>query len=212
MANGTVNLRGNVLLVNQLLAKLNLVLAQRRLPIELRHKFRRSNVGGRIPVAFDAPRHRQLLRLVDNFHLVNATVTGHAANPCVNMRRMIEVNKLRQIVNSLPSHTTSGFPTLTNRSQLRARLMHRRQRRHALRIRGTMAIDARRRRWHCCVSCIEDRVVAIATVHFQLASVDRMAERNRLRRLVADVQRIGIGEQAANGSCVNTTTRSHCAQ
>ena len=163
-------------------------------------------------MAFNAPCHRQLLRLIDDFHLVDTTVTGNAANASVDVSGVIEVNKLRQVVNTLPSNAASGFPALANRSQLCARLMNCRQSRHALRICGTVAIDARRRWRDRSVSGVKDRVVAIPTIHLQLASVDRMAKRYGLCGLVTDIQCIRVGEQAANGTCINTTTRSHSAQ
>ncbi len=50
-----------------------------------------------------------------------------------------------------------------------------------------MTIAAGRRRWNRGVPCHFDRVVAIATVHFELPGVHPMAERDRLLRLVPDV-------------------------
>ena len=50
-----------------------------------------------------------------------------------------------------------------------------------------VAIDAGRRRRDRSMRSLEDRVVAVAAIHLQLSSMQCMAERNGLLRLVADV-------------------------
>jgi hypothetical protein len=54
-----------------------------------------------------------------------------------------------------------------------------------------MAIDARLRRWNFRVSGLVDRTVAVLAIHLQFAGVQRVAERDRLERSVAGVERIG---------------------
>ena len=108
------------------------------------------------------------------------------------MRRMIEEHELRQIMHSLPSYTSTGFPALVDRCQLSAFGMDRCQRSDALIIGGTVAIDTGCRRRNRSVRRVEDGVVAIAAVHLQLSCVDRMTEGNGLARLIADIKRLWI--------------------
>jgi hypothetical protein len=50
---------------------------------------------------------------------------------------------------------------------------------------------------------IKHRVVAIPTIHLQLASMNRVAEGNRLLWLVTNVQCFGVRDQTANRTGVN---------
>ncbi len=53
---------------------------------------------------------------------------------------------------------------------------------------------------------IENRVVAVPTIQFQLPRVKRVTKWNRLHGLVANVQRDWIGDQTTNGSSKQATT------
>ena len=116
-------------------------------------------------MAIDAPSHRQLLGLVNHVHLVDSTVTRDAANSCVNVSGVIEVNKLGKVVNFLPRNTTTGFPAFMDRSEFLAGLVNCCKSRNALSIRRAVAVDTRRRRGHRRVSGIKNGIVAVATVH-----------------------------------------------
>ena len=55
-----------------------------------------------LAVALKAPAHRERLGLIDDFHLVDATVATHAANAAIDVGAVIEVRKVRKLVNALP--------------------------------------------------------------------------------------------------------------
>ena len=74
----------------------------RRLPVELGDLVHRAEVGNWVSMAFQTPRHRKLLVLVDNFHLVNSTVANHTADPRIYVGRMVEVDKVREVVDASP--------------------------------------------------------------------------------------------------------------
>ncbi len=187
--------------------KLFLVPTFRRRPIELRDELLRAEVLVRIAVTGDAPRHRQLFGLVDNFHLVDPAVAGLAADTGIHVCGVIEVDELGQVVDPFPRHAAPSLPTLVNRLQLGTGRVHRAEsRRLAVFSGGRVAINARRRRWNRSVSGIENGVVAVPTIHFQLTGVQRMAERHRLRRHVANVQRFRISDQTTHCGSVNATT------
>ena len=56
----------------------------------------------RVAVAIKTPLHRERFFLLDDFHLVDATVTGHATDSPSDMSCVIEVHEVRQVVNAFP--------------------------------------------------------------------------------------------------------------
>ncbi len=115
-------------------------------------------------------------------------------------------------MNPSPGHTSAGFPALVNRSQLRARRANRRQRRDPLVVSRAVAVDASRSRRYRCVRRIKHRVVAISAIELELARVQRMAKRHRLRGLIADVQRLGVRNQAPHGASEHRPCRYRDSQ
>jgi hypothetical protein len=55
---------------------------------------------------------------------------------------------------------------------------------------------------------VKDCVVTVATVHLQLACVNRMTKWNGLLWLIADVQRLWIGNQTSQRTCEHCTSGS----
>ena len=93
-------------------------------PSKIGDLFDRTQMRLRITVAGDAPSHRQLFMLIDDFHLVDATVAGLAADTRVHVSSVVEIDEFRQVVDSFPRHALAGLPTLLDRSQFFAGWMN----------------------------------------------------------------------------------------
>ena len=108
------------------------------------------------------------------FHLIHAAVAGNAAHAARHVRTVVEVHVVGQGVHFNPRDRCFLRERLANGQQLAAR-------------RGNLlvAIHARGRRRNGGESGPLHRGVAIATVHAQLAGMQRMAERNGLLRGIA---------------------------
>ena len=205
----TVSLGVNVLFGSHVLGELLLVPVGRWLPIQLGHELFGPQVFVGVFVACDAPGHRQLLVLVHDFHLVDATVAADATDARIDVGGVVEKDVFGQIVDSFPLHALAGFPAFLNRLQVHTVRPNRRQCRLALFVLRTVTIDARCRRRNRGVCGLENRVVTISTIQFQLAGVNRMAERNRLLWLVTNIQCFWVGRQASeNGSKETTAAQS----
>lgn len=75
-----------------------------------------------------------------------------------------------------------------------------------------MAIDARGSWGHGGVRAFLHVNVAVATVHFQLASMNLVAERDRLGWLIARIKRQVIRGTEKYGPCVGTTGQGEHAE
>lgn len=203
VANRAVDLRGDVVLFDQLKTFGLRVLALWPGPVELSDKFLRPDVLCRVAMALQTPSHRQLLVLMDDLHLVDTPMARNATDPRVQVGRMVEVDEFREVVNSHPADAASGLPAFMNRCQFRAGLVNGCQSGHPLIICRGMAIDAGGGRRDRRMGRFEDGVVAIPTVHLQLAGMNRVAERDRLFRLITDVQRFGVSQQSAHRTGIN---------
>jgi len=73
-------------------------------PREIRDLVAGSDERRRIPVAFEAPTHRQFFFLANDLHAVDATVTGGAADARVQVRAVIEVDEVGQVMHAHPRH------------------------------------------------------------------------------------------------------------
>ena len=72
-------------------------------------------MGFGVPMAVDTPSHRLILGLVNNFHLINPTVACNTRNATVHVSGVVEINKVRQSVNSNPIDRLARSPTVVNR-------------------------------------------------------------------------------------------------
>ena len=71
-------------------------------------------MGFWVAVTIQTPLHRQRLDLSYHFHLIDPAVAGNATNAASNVDAMIEVSKVRQIVNALPQNRLVCFERLAN--------------------------------------------------------------------------------------------------
>lgn len=155
-------------------------------------------------MAIQTPSHRLILVLVDDLHLINPTVTSNARDASIDVGRVVEINIVRESVNTNPIDRFAGSPAFSQWLKLGGIRMDRRplgSPRSTVGIQrfGAVAVDAGLRRRNLRVSGLIHRNVAVLAVHFQLACVQRMAKRNRLQRPIAGVERLGTsGSQEQN--------------
>ena len=177
--------------------------------IQLRYQIwiaNRKLTGFRVlTVAIKAPLHRHRLNLSDHFHLVDSTVTGNATDTFVDVGTVVEVNEVRQIVDSLPWNGFARLQTFANRTEQCAFRVDDAKRttvgRGSI---STVAIAACCGRRDSRMAGFLDRVVAVTTVHLQLASVQFVTERNWLLRLMAYVNDRRMDRREQTGRQVTT--------
>ena len=129
-------------------------------------------------MAVEAPSHRERLRLVDDFHLVDAVVAVDTADPAPHVGRVVEVDVVGKVVDAHPRHRQSGRVALAQHDQPgRARADVR------------VAVHARLGRGDRGVRRVFDVGVAVAAVDAELPRVQRVRVRHRLRRRVPDIGR-----------------------
>ena len=87
-----------------------------RLPIEVKDLIYRSQIVLRVPMAFQTPAHRQSFLLEDHLHVIHLTMATHAADAAIHMYRMIEISKVRHLMNFYPIDRLPGLPAFANRS------------------------------------------------------------------------------------------------
>lgn len=200
MANGAVDLRVNVVFFPMFFRESFLFFRRIKVPVELGDFIDWTKVFVWVPVAIDTPCHGQLLCLVDHLHLIDTSVARFATDTGVHVGCMIEVDELWQVVDAFPSDTSARVPTLADRCQFWAFRVDCCQGCQTLVICRAVTIDAGRGRRHCCVGSVKDRVVTVATIHLQLPCVNRVAEGDWLLWLVADIERLRIGNQTTHGT------------
>ena len=127
--------------------------------------------------------------LMNDCHLVDSTVAGHAGNTSVYVRGMVEINVVRK---SVDSHPINGFacpPTLVDRFEFQAIRMNGRQRGCTRCGLGTVAIDTSLRGGNGRVSGFVDRIMTVTTIHLEFAGMERVAKWHRLLRAIAGIER-----------------------
>ena len=141
----------------------------------------------RVAVAVQAPLHRKWFDLGDNFHFVDTAVARYATHTRSDVGRVIEVNKVGQVVNSLPTNRftitlakVGRFQAVTNRFQQCAFAMNNTQGGTLFGPIATVAVSTSRSRWNGRMTCLLNRVVTVATVQFELASMELVAKWNGL--------------------------------
>ena len=156
--------------------------------IELRHQARVAQMIFWFTVTIEAPLHRHGFDLGDDFHFVDPAVAGNATDAAVDVRGVIEVNKVRKVMDALPQNRIAIFKAFPNRLEQSTGGMNNAQ--IPLAASGAVAamtVAACRCRRDRGVRCFFDRVMTITTIKFQLTRVQLVTERNRLFRLVANV-------------------------
>src|SRR5689334_21862817 len=101
MAPRAVGDRSNAELRAELAADLDL--RSRRLPLHVRDAIERPEVLLRLTVTIEAEPHGQRLRLIDLAHVVDAAMTGHAADSLVHVDRVIEEDEVGERVDAVPA-------------------------------------------------------------------------------------------------------------
>ena len=118
-----------------------------------------------------------------------------ATDARIDVSGVVEIHKFGQVVNTLPLHALSGLPAFVDWRQVHTIRMDGGQSRLPRLISRTVTVDAGRRRRDRRMGSVEDRVVTVATIQFELPGVNRVAKWHRLLRLVADIQRHRVGHQ-----------------
>ena len=73
-----------------------------------------------MPMTIDTPPHGQRLSLLDPLHLLDSTMARRTIDTCRCMYAMIEVDVIRQLVNTAPSDGLIGSVRGPDRQQLHA--------------------------------------------------------------------------------------------
>ena len=87
--------------------------ARRLLPRHVVDLARRPQILRRIAMAVQAPLHLQRVLRIHQRHLVHAPMAGGAANPLVHVNRVVEENKIRQVVHLDPRNRLARSPSST---------------------------------------------------------------------------------------------------
>src|SRR6478735_4065462 len=169
-----VGWRSNVVLLAELFAELGARLG----PSHVGDLFNRPQIRLWIAMAVQAPAHAERLVLVDLFHLIDPTMTTHAADAAGHVGAVIEVSVVREVVDLDPLDGFARLVALANRRELGAG-----------RPDFAVTIHARLSRGDGRVRTVFDRVVTVPAVNTELSGVQRVAVRDRLLRHVADVGR-----------------------
>lgn len=195
----TADVRIDVQFFSPLLAVgLSLFFGHVAVEIELRDKLGVTNVRLGVAMAVQAELHRQRFLLRDNFHFVDATMTRNTTDTAIDVNAVIEINKIGQVVNSLPQDRFLAFEAQPDRLEQRAFGVNDPQVTLALgRPIAAVAISTSCRRRNCRMRGFFNRVVTIPAIQFQLTRVQFVTERNGLFRLMSDVHNRGMdrGEQ-----------------
>jgi len=124
MTTGAILRRVNIPLLLQLGSNLLLRFTAGGLPVQVKDLIDRTQVFFRVPMAIQTPTHGQRLMLIDDVHMVHVAVAADATNSTINVNRVIEVSKIRDLMYPHPVHGLSGFPALLNRPKLGIVLLH----------------------------------------------------------------------------------------
>ncbi len=127
------------------------------------HKFLRRTVTGQTPF------HLQRRSLIDHGHLIDAAMTGRAADAFVHVNTVIEINVVRKIVHTRPLQRLARSETGAHRLEI-----------GTVRPNLLVAIHADRGRGDTCGSSRFNRRMAVAAIDPIVACVMFVAELNGL--------------------------------
>lgn len=136
----------------------------------------RTKTGGWIAVALQTPAHGERLHLVDDLHLVDTPMAGHAPHTHVDVGAVVELRVLGEHVHIHPLNGFACVPGLPHRCQFYAVFFHQRVTAHA-------RLGGRYRRKRRTLNC----AVAVHAVEPHIARVQLVAERNGLDGLITDI-------------------------
>ena len=127
----------------------------------------------------ETPLHVHICGLPRKRHLVHTAVTGFAANTLVHVNAVIEVDEIREVVDTIPAER----PVLTQARPDRFQHV-------AVSPDLLVAIHTHGRRWNSGEGADLNRVVAVPAVDTEAPNMMLMAERNRLIQGYAFVRNI----------------------
>lgn len=136
------------------------------------------NIGTGIAMAVQAPTHAQRMFLRHDRHLVNSPVTGRTTDTGGNVHAVVEIGVFRQHVHLDPLQRL--FPSISGTNRFKCRTVCPDLR---------MAIHTCCSRRNRCKSCVFDSRVTVSAIQADIASVQLVTKRDRLRRRIT-----GIGE------------------
>ena len=188
----------------------------RSLPFHIGDLISRSKMRPRIAMAGQTPPHGQRLLLLNNVHLVDASVALHASDTRRNVHAVVKVHVVWEAVDANPFDRFARSPALAHRLESRRVRTHQRVTVHA----GLGWRDHRHRR-------PLDTGVTITAVNAELPGMQPVTVRNRLaglishlrvpwRPVVPDQKRHGDGpeDRGAGRGCRKTIERAgkdlHC--
>lgn len=145
-----------------------------RLPIQVKNLVDRTQVIFGMAMALQAPAHRERFLLVNSIHVVHLTVAAHAAYTAIDVHRMVEICKIRDLVDLQPADRLPALPALLHGGQLRVIGLYLRMAIHA----GLRCRDIR-------VGRNIDVGMTIPAIHAELGHMDVVRERHRLNRLIS---------------------------
>src|SRR5262249_48155728 len=141
----------NLVLSKQFIAQLWLV--NRKLPGHVENLLARPQMLLRVAMTLQAPAHQQRAVLIRERHQIDGPVTFGAADSLIYMNAVVEVDELRQVMNSLPGDCRAG-----------AKAGPHRRKRLGAHPDLLMAINASLGRWNPREGRRFDRSVAVATI------------------------------------------------
>ena len=107
----------NVPLLLEFKPDLLLRLSLTRLPIQVKDLIDRPQIIFGMSMAVQAPTHRKRFLLVNNVHVVHFTVAADAADAPIDVHRMIEICKIRYLVDFHPVDRISALPAVPHGSE-----------------------------------------------------------------------------------------------
>jgi hypothetical protein len=125
-----------------------------------------------MPVTVQTPFHLQRRSLVNDRHLVDTAMTRRAPDAFVHVNRVIEVRKIRQVVNANPSQWLVFFQAVTHRLEIRT-----------VGPNLFVAAHANRGRGNACRGRRLDRRVAVTAINAVIADVMFVTELDGLLTL-----------------------------
>jgi hypothetical protein len=90
-----------------------------RLPIQIKDLTNGTQIVFGVAVAVQTPSHREWFFLVNDIHVIHVTVATRTADPPIDVHGMIEIGKIRYLMDLYPIDRISARPALSYRGQFR---------------------------------------------------------------------------------------------
>ena len=126
-------------------------------------------------MAFKTPGHALGLRMINNRHVIDLTMTAKTTDSAVDVGAVIVKNIIGSAMDLHPLDRAAGFPAHAHRLEFRVVFLH-----------LGVAVHARLRVGQIRVCRHIDEAVAVTAIHSELGHVKIMRKRYRLDRFVPD--------------------------